>query len=206
MIANGHFADGEKLNEAALAARFGVSRTPLREALQTLGSLGLVEQVPHRGAFVRRPSVARLVEMFEFMAELEAWCVARAAQRITPAEMLFLRQAARDCEEALQAGQPEAYYEANFRLHCVLYDASGNTVLAEEARRMERRLRPFRRAQLDVQGRLDQSMQEHMTIIAAIEAGDGTQAAALMRAHIAMLSSTYDRLVQSLSPPISPRA
>lgn len=199
MIASGQFEDGEKLNEGALADTFGVSRTPLREALQTLSGLGLVDLIPNRGAFVKRPSVTRLVEMFEVMAELEAWCAARATKRITPAQRLFLGQAAQDCETALKAKQIETYYDANYRLHCALYDASGNSILAEEAKRMERRLRPFRRAQLGMQGRLNQSMEEHAEILVAIDSGDADKAADLMRKHINMLSTTYDAYVDTLA-------
>lgn len=191
-IAEGRFQDGEKLNEAALASEFNVSRTPLREAFQTLAGLGLVELIPNRGAFVIRPDMTRLIEMFEVMAELEAWCVSLATKRITPAQRLFLGQAAQECAAAQKSGQTSEYYKANTQLHETLYEASGNTVLAEEAKRMERRLRPFRRAQLGMTGRPEDSMQEHADIIAAIDAGDAERAADLMRNHINTLSKSYD--------------
>ena len=197
-IATGDYKDGEKLNEAALADAFNVSRTPLREAFQILEGIGLVELIPNRGAFVRRPSMTRLVEMFEFMAELEAWCVKLATKRITPAQQLYLKRAASDCERALKAGKADDYYEANNRLHGMIYQASGNSVLAEEAQRMHRRLRPFRRKQLDVHGRLAQSMQEHGDILAAIDEGDADRAADLMRSHIYTLGNTYDQYLAAL--------
>ncbi len=74
MIADGKFRDGERLDEVSLAREFGVSRTPLRQALQLLSSAGLAVVHPNRGTFVRAPDFVRLVEMFEVMAELEAWC------------------------------------------------------------------------------------------------------------------------------------
>lgn len=197
-IASGAYRNGEKLSEVALAEKLDVSRTPLREAFQMLAAIGLVELIPRRGAFVRRPTVTRLVEMFEVMAELEAWCVRLATKRITPAQRLYLRQAALDCEAALRAGEPGRYYEANNRLHGMIYEASGNQVLAEETQRMHRRLRPFRRQQLDVTGRLADSMQEHSDILAAMERGEAEAAAELMRGHINSLSTTYDRYLATL--------
>lgn len=198
-IASGAYRDGEKLSEVALAEQLEVSRTPLREAFQMLESIGLVELIPRRGAFVRRPTVTRLVEMFEVMAELEAWCVRLATKRITPAQWLYLRQAALDCDAALSAGEPGRYFEANNRLHGTIYEASGNQVLTEETQRMHRRLHPFRRQQLDVTGRLADSMQEHSDILAAMERGDAEGAADLMRGHINSLSSTYDRYLTALN-------
>lgn len=203
-IARGAYADGDKLNEIALAEAFAVSRTPLREALQALSADGLVQLVPNRGAFVRRPSVARLVEMFEVMAELEAWCVMRAARRMTTAQWLTLHQAEAECQAALDADRPDDYYEANERLHGVLYDASGNEVLAEEARRMLRRLRPFRREQLNLSGRPLQSMQEHRQILDAIERGEAGEAAQLMRDHIRI--GIFDRVLEVLRVPMPDQA
>lgn len=197
-IASGAYKDGEKLNESELTEEFNVSRTPLREAFQFLESIGLIELIPNRGAFVRRPSMTRLVEMFEVMAELEAWCVKLATRRITPAQMLYLQRAAKDCADALSAGKADEYYEANNRLHGMIYQASGNSVLAEEALRMHRRLRPFRRRQLDVTGRLAQSMKEHSDILAAIADGEAERAADLMRGHIYTLGNTYDQYLSTL--------
>lgn len=197
-IATGAYKDGEKLNESALAEEFNVSRTPLREAFQILEGIGLVELIPNRGAFVKRPTMTRLVEMFEFMAELEAWCVKLATKRITPAQQLYLQRAAGDCEKALTSGKRDDYYEANNRLHGMIYQASGNSVLAEETQRMHKRLRPFRRRQLDVSGRLEQSMKEHGEILAAIDEGDAEKAAELMRGHIYTLGHTYDQYLSAL--------
>ncbi len=198
LIAAGAYENDEKLNESVLTEQFNVSRTPLREAFQILEGIGLVELVPNRGAFVRRPTMTQLVEMFEVMAELEAWCVKLATRRITPAQLLYLHRAARDCETAYEAREVDEYYEANNRLHGMIYQASGNSVLVEETQRMHRRLRPFRRKQLDVEGRLPQSMQEHAEILAAMEEGDSELAAEKMRKHIYTLGSTYDQYLSSL--------
>ena len=83
LIFDGTFPDGERLDEVRLAEHFGVSRTPLREALQRLARSGLVELIPRRGAFVRQPGPVELLEMFEVMAEVEAVCGRLAARRIS---------------------------------------------------------------------------------------------------------------------------
>ena len=83
LILTSGFSDGERLDEIKLAERFGVSRTPLREAFQKLATSGLVNQVPRRGVFVRQPGPVELLQMFEVMAELEAACGRFAALRIS---------------------------------------------------------------------------------------------------------------------------
>lgn len=194
LVAEGRFADGERLDEVRLAAEFGVSRTPLREALRLLANAGLAEFIPNRGTFVRQPDFTRLVEMFEVMAELEAWCVRLAAHRITSAELLLLRQAASLCERALGQKDYHRYYDENAAFHGIIYDAAGNAFLAEETRSMQRRLRPFRQAQLFAVDRLARSMEEHRQILAALEARDAPKAEDLARAHLRIQSVVYQQL------------
>jgi DNA-binding GntR family transcriptional regulator len=128
-IVEGEFEDGERLDEVKLATRFGVSRTPLREALRMLAGSGLVELIPRRGAFVRHPGIVELVEMFEVMAELEALCGRLAARRISPGELAEITVTARACEQALQKEDPDAYYHRNEEFHQLIYKAAGNSFL-----------------------------------------------------------------------------
>lgn len=199
MIAEGQFKDGERLDEMRLARDFGVSRTPLREALRLLSATGLVELIPNRGAFVRQPDFTRLVEMFEVMAEVEAWCARLAAGRITKAQLLLLRKAASACEAALQAQDYKRYYAENATFHTMIYEASGNGFLAEEAANLHRRLKPFRQAQLSFGDRLSQSMMEHREILLALEAADAARADSVMRDHIRVQGSIYEEYRQSMS-------
>ncbi len=201
LIAEGHFKDGERLDEMRLARDFGVSRTPLREALRLLSATGLVELIANRGTFVRQPDFTRLVEMFEVMAEVEAWCARLAAGRITKAQILLLRQAASACEAALQAQDYRRYYAENATFHNMIYEASGNGFLAEEARSLHRRLKPFRRAQLSFGDRLSQSMIEHREILLALEGGDTARAETAMRDHIRVQGSIYEEYRLSMNSP-----
>ena len=197
MIVTGEIADGARLDEVRLAAKFGVSRTPLREAFQVLSASGLVELIPRRGAFVRLPSVVQMIEMFEVMAELEAMCGRLATRRITADGIVALKKAADDCDRALMEGDTDKYYRENEVFHHLLYDASGNSFLAEEAARLHRRLQPFRRMQLRVRGRMGQSMKEHRDVLTAVESGDEARAADALHNHVAIQGEKFNDLMAS---------
>ena len=160
-----------------------------------LAASGLLELVPRRGAYVRHPGIIELVEMFEVMAELEGMCGRLAARRLTNDSLKAIKKAALDCEMALKSGDSDAYYDENERFHNLLYDASGNSFLASEARKLQRRLQPFRRMQLRVRGRMMQSMEEHRTIVAALEAGDADAAENALRDHIAVQGEKFNDLM-----------
>lgn len=196
-IAWGEFAPGSRLDEMALALRFGVSRTPIREAFQQLGAAGLIEIRPRRGATVAVASPERLYEMFEVMAELEAMCARLAARRFTPEGLAMLKSAQVEC--ARNRDDPDAYYAANEAFHQTIYRLSGNGFLAGEAASLQKRLRPYRRLQLRVRNRLQTSFFEHEAIIAHVEAGDSEAAAQAMRDHVRVQGERFSDLVASLA-------
>ena len=198
LILSGEFGDGARLDEVKLAARFGVSRTPIREAIQRLALSGLVELRPRRGAFAHQPGAIELLEMFEVMAELEAVCARLAAARISDAALAELRAANAECADAVEQGDTDAYYRANERFHHIVYAQSGNRFLETEALRLQRRLRPYRRLQLRLRGRLAQSMAEHEAIVAALTDGAGDAAADAIRAHVAVQGEKFRRLAATL--------
>lgn len=200
LIFDGTLPAGARLDEVRLAEHFGVSRTPLREALQGLARSGLVELVPRRGAFVRQPGPVELMEMFEVMAELEVVCGRLAAKRISDDALDELRQANARCRAAVEAGDPDTYYAENERFHSIIYRESGNGFLEGETRALHRRLKPFRRQQLRLRGRMAQSMREHEAILAALEAGDEVAAAAALRSHVAIQGEKFFSLMSSLKP------
>lgn len=194
MIVTGTFADGERLDENRLAERFGVSRTPIREALQKLATSGLVEQIPRRGVFVREPGLADLVEMFEAMAELEATCGRLAALRITEPTLDLLRATNASCQEAVEADEADHYYHQNERFHQLIYAAAANSYLEEQTLKLQKRLKPFRRMQLQLRGRLAQSMAEHVAIVDALSNGDSEGAASALRAHVSVQGEKFHYL------------
>jgi DNA-binding GntR family transcriptional regulator len=198
IILTGGFSDGERLDEHKLAQRFGVSRTPLREAFQKLAMSGLVEQVPHRGVFVRQPGPVELIEMFEVMAEIEAACGRFAALRISDAALEQLQDANDRCQIAVETGDADGYYTENERFHHLIYAQSGNSFLQNEALRLHRRLKPYRRLQLKLRGRMKQSMAEHTRIVAALRDGDAETAAATLREHVAVQGEKFHHLMAGL--------
>ena len=197
-IVTGQYRPGMRLDEQDLADEFGVSRTPVREALIQLASAGMIELRPRRGAVVATVSATRLCEMFEVMAELEAMCGRLAARRITPAEQAALLEAHGACEAARDAADPDAYYHLNEVFHQRIYQASHNEFLAEQAEALHRRLRPYRRLQLRVRNRMNTSYSEHQAIVERIVEGDHEGAATTLQRHVVVQGERFADLVASL--------
>ncbi|QOL48863.1 GntR family transcriptional regulator [Massilia litorea] len=198
MIAVGKFAPGQHLDETELAASFGVSRTPIRETLIQLASMGLVVIRPRRGAVVAELGPQQLVERFEVMSELESICARLAARRMTPAEQDALRAAHAACKEAMTSQDPDDYYVKNEAFHEAIYTGSHNQFLIEQARSLYRRLRPYRRLQLRVRDRVSNSYAEHDEMVQAILDGDGELAARLTREHVMIQGQRFADLMASL--------
>lgn len=194
-IIEGKIANGERLDEVRLAKSFGVSRTPFREALQMLAGSGLIELKPRRGAYVRHPGVVELIEMFEVMTELEVLCGKLAARRVSPRELVELTRAVQACETAFEKQDPDAYYYENERFHLLIYKAGGNSFLASEAERLQKRLRPFRRIQLRAGGRMAQSLREHIVILDALKTGNEPAVADALRLHVSVQGERFNELV-----------
>lgn len=198
-IATGEYPPGMRLDESELAEEFNVSRTPIREALIQLDSEGVVEMRPRRGAIVMEVTPQRLCEMFEVMAELEAMCARLAARRLSDEDRHALVSAHEASRAAIDGGDPNAYFYLNERFHHAIYEASHNQFLIEQARQLQRRLRPYRRMQLHVRDRVKASFEEHAAIMQAIVAGDGELAAQRLRDHVTVQGERFSDLLVSLS-------
>ena len=199
LIATGALVPGTRLDETELAERFGVSRTPIREALIQLASTGIVEMRPRRGAIVPEVSPHRLVEMFEVMAELEAMCGRLAARRMSEEEHTELLRAHHACEDALKRGDADAYCSHNEIFHHVIHAGSHNSFLNEQALALHRRLRPHRRLQLRVRDRTASSFSEHEKVVEAILAGDAELTAKHLRAHVVVQGERFADLMALLN-------
>ncbi|GHB02060.1 GntR family transcriptional regulator [Modicisalibacter luteus] len=197
-ILNGHRAPGERLDPEALGQEFNVSRTPVREAIQQLVASGLVIVQPKKGTFVAQVGIDRLIEMFEVMAELEGMCGRLAARRISPQELAELQAALERCEQAALNGDTDEYYYENESFHNCIYIASHNAFLADEARQLKMRLKPYRRLQLKVRHRMQSSLEEHRRIVAAIETGDIEAAEQTLRSHVLVQGERFSDLVASV--------
>lgn len=198
LIFDGTFANGDRLDEVRLAEQFGVSRTPLREAFQRLAQSNLLELIPRRGAFVRQPGPAELLEMFEAMAEIEAACGRLAASRITQDALDQMHEVNERCKEAIELENPDLYYSANSEFHAIIYRQCGNSYMEQHAVHLHRRLKPFRRQQLRLRGRMSQSMAEHEQILQALSKGDAPAAQSTLRNHVAVQGEKFFHLMASL--------
>jgi DNA-binding GntR family transcriptional regulator len=183
-IVEGLLPPGARLDEVGLAGRFGVSRTPVREALRQLEATGLVQRRPNRGVVVATVGSERLAAMFEAMAEVEAVCARLAAERMTKAERAALERLHAAAATHVAAAAEAAYEDANRRFHGLIYDGAHNVELSAMALAMRARLAPFRRAQFRVAGRIARSWDEHDRVVRAVIAGNGHAAGETMRAHL----------------------
>ncbi|HEX2515991.1 MAG TPA: GntR family transcriptional regulator, partial [Chloroflexota bacterium] len=144
LIGAGTLAPGEQLDEQALAARLGVSRTPLRAAIARLVQEGLVVGLPYRGTFVRRFTVEEIDGLYEVRAALEELAARKAARRLTGDELETIRAILNECQASLEAGDVEAYGQADARFHRALAEASGNPTLVETLDGLRLRIHRFR--------------------------------------------------------------
>jgi DNA-binding GntR family transcriptional regulator len=198
-IATGELSPGSALDEATLIKQYGVSRTPVREAMIQLAAQGLIEIRPRRGAVVTSIGPARLIEMFEVMGELEALCGRLGARRMKDSERAELVSAHKACEKARTEQDPDSYFYCNERFHAAIYSGSHNSFLSEQALQLQRRLRPYRRLQLRVRNRMGTSFKEHEAIVGAILAGDAEATALALREHVLVQGERFGDLLASLA-------
>lgn len=191
----GHFMPGIKLDEQELCTRYKVSRTPVREALKLLAADGLVEIRPRRGAIVPTVNPLVLCEMFEVMAELEGMCGRLAARRIQLDEKENLIELHKSCEKYISIQDSEGYYEENKNFHFAIYNASHNSFLIEQSISLHKRLHPYRRLQLRVNNRMNQSYSEHEKLLNAILNGDEKLAEKLLKEHVTIQGEKFTDLM-----------
>lgn len=197
-ILAGKLQPGTRLDENRLARRFKVSRTPVREALYLLSSIGLIEILPGRGATVRKVGLKELIEMFEVMAELEGFCGSLAAHRMRDKEVEVLRGYHLESQLLVDTGKTNEYYEINVLFHECIYQGAHNTFLAEQTLNLRNRLAPYRRMQLKQPSRLSVSFEEHEGILKAIEERDETMAFELLAAHVTAQHGSFSNFISSL--------
>lgn len=181
---------GHRLDEQALAKRFQVSRTPVREALRHLASSGLVEIKRNQGATVRTLTTTELIEMFQVMAELEGLCSRLCARRMDDEELAQMRRHNEVCEERARANDHDGFFAANNLFHETIYIGSQNSYLQQEARKLRNRINVYRRHISFQPRRMVRSAAEHWKIVEAIETGDEEAAHRHMREHVDLLAGS----------------
>lgn len=184
LIIEEHLAPGTRLREKELSELFGVSRTPLREALKLLAVEGLVEILPNRGAQVASVDPAAVRETFEILAALEGLAGERAAGRATDEDIAELRALHYQMALHHQRQDIEAYFRLNQEIHRKLVATAGNATLADLHEALNAKLRWARFAANEKPARWDEAMAEHEAILAAFAARDGATLSRLLRAHL----------------------
>lgn len=200
-IVLGNFAPGSRLDEVSLAARFNVSRTPVREALKQLAIMGLVDTRPNRGSVVAELSVEQLDQMFEAIGELEAACARHAALRMTEVDRARMLELHAEGRAAMQAGDIDRYDAANLELHATIIRGCYNPVLIEMATSLRHRVSPFRRTQFRNLERMGESFEEHSVIVEAILAHDVITTYREMRSHLLSARSATNRVAPAWGIP-----
>ncbi len=184
MIMEGELKAGEKVPEKALTERFGVSRTPIREALKILAHEGFVELVQNRGAIVARQTMAELDELFPVIAALEGAAGELAATIATRDAIAVLGALVVKLRKAHDAGDRPTYFEINQAIHAGILQAADNPTLAKHHAILAQRVfRARYQANLSPERWL-QATEEHEAIQRALEARDGHRLGALMREHL----------------------
>jgi len=184
LIFEGELTPGTRVPERALCERFGISRTPLREALKILASEGLIDLKHHRGAAVSRITSEEVDHMFEVMGALEALAGELACDR---ADDKAIGEIARLHAEMLahhRRRELSEYFRCNQAIHEAIMKASGNPVLINLYRSLSVRIRRARYMANLSRGRWDQAVAEHEEILQALKARDGRRLGRLLRDHL----------------------
>jgi DNA-binding GntR family transcriptional regulator len=199
-IADGALAPGAWIDEKALAEQFGISRTPLREALKVLVAEGMVRLEARRGCFVNQLTEKDLDEIFPLMALLEGRCAFEAARNAGEADLKRLEDLHAQLERHARAGAIDAYYATNALIHQALQDLAGNRWLSGAVDDLRKVLRLSRQRSLHLPGRLQESLREHLAVYAAVKTRDAEEAEHLMRQHLMNQRAALAKLAMPHEP------
>ena len=174
---------GTRLDEASIAKRFKVSRTPVREAMRQLATSGLITWRPHQGAIVASIEVHEMVELFEIMAEFEGLAGRLAARRMSDEERQELAELHKSFKPYVLDNDRETYQRMNRPFHIAIYQGAHNSYLEEHATALYDRLAPYRLYEHNRPGEIQNAYAEHDGIVNAILARQGDLAYKLLKEH-----------------------
>ena len=198
LIIDGKLMPGERLDETVLAKKFGVSRTPVREAIRGLTAIGLVDNSGRQGAEVSQVSVSMLIEMFEVMAVFEGMCAQLAARRASRDEISEMYSTHKILENIFKNGDHKEFYKVNLEFHDQLYSAAHTQFLAGQTLRLRRRLSPYRMKVTYQPGRMKSTLTEHYEILEAVNRGDSELAMNAARSHVRVIGGELEDFIASL--------
>lgn len=184
LIVDGDLVPGDKVPEKELCERFGVSRTPLREALKVLANEGLVTLTPNRGATIANLTIADLEEAFPVMGALEALSGELACANMTQQELTEIRRVHEKMVSHYQARELKPYFRANRHIHELILEAARNETLTALYRSLEGRVRQARYLANMTDDRWPIAVEEHDQMIKALASRDGARLAAILKGHL----------------------
>jgi DNA-binding GntR family transcriptional regulator len=184
LIRAGELEPNSRVNELQLAERFGISRTPLREAIKILATEGLLELLPNRGARVPAVNEAEIDEMLEVIAGLEANAARLLAKRITDSEIADIAELHEAMLEAFERRDEARYFTLNRQIHEAMMRAAKNATLAQLYAGLSSRIQRFRYAAHKTPEQWQRAIDEHEEMLRLMIERDGEKLAALMERHI----------------------
>lgn len=190
-ITSGRIDGQQHFTEAYFAERYGISKSPIREALNRLESEGLITIIPRRGAFVRKFSIHDVEEIYELREVLEALAVRNAV--LDPKTLTRLREIAHAAQSYFEKNDKSNYIRKDAAFHTMLARASTNARLRRMVEGMQNQILILRRQTFELTGQ--SSIKQHLRIVDALEQGDRETAAELMVEHI---QAVRQRLVDHL--------
>lgn len=194
MIVQGELGPGERIDEKQLCQRFGISRTPFREALRVLSAEALVELVPNRSPRVAPFTLENVRELFDVMACLERYAGQLAAERVREEDLKELRAHVAKMERLHDEQNRLEYFYMNRELHGKIVGLSGNAVLVSTYSTLVVRIQRARYIAIHSRSHWDRGIQEHREILDALAAKDGERLGLLLLEH----SRTTGRRVEAL--------
>lgn len=183
-MSKGDLLPGDAIDEMGLARHFGVSRTPVREALIQLQAQGWVGHLPRGGPIVAKMNLQQLLSLWELLAELEAAAVRLACERMGEDDLHALVQLHEHSRQVVEAEDLTGWQALNLQFHELIYQGSRNAYLRQEVLRIRFRTGVYRRHAFGALGRLHASFEQHDAVVQALRQRDAVQAVLHMRDHM----------------------
>jgi DNA-binding GntR family transcriptional regulator len=194
-ILKGTLKPGERVSEPDLAERFGISRTPIREAFRQLESEGYLQVVPRKGAVVASLSERDIEEFYAIKIILEGFAAKMAAENLTEKDIERLESINERLQKMADEGDVKKFFRVHNEFHEIFIKAAGNDKLSEMINQLVMKFKRLRLASLSQPGRMEGSVEEHRNMILAFKSHDGDRADGLVR-HAATIGA--EALIESM--------
>jgi len=197
-ICKGEYSPGKWLQEKELANEFKVSRSPVREALRQLASDGLVVEIPHKGVFVKRITSKDIEDIFDVRVLLESYAIKKAYENLTEENKNALMDYVSKLTQAHEEGNLHLYIELDTKLHNLIIDMSGNSVLKTTYEKVHSMIQQFRIYSLTGKQRFDESVVEHQDIVNGIISGNVDEADQINKTHLRLAKEKIQEYITRL--------